>query len=90
MKKESYLKAAWLTLAALFFSLLEIIYQVLRFSLKWFLVGIVLTIKAIVFIVLLPYWLFKSGKRAAAHRSFAAGGQLLKWIWIDYWKTTRI
>ncbi|WP_031527020.1 hypothetical protein [Dyadobacter crusticola] len=90
MKNDSFLQAIFFTLYALFFLILEGIYQALRFLLKWLLVAIVLTIKAGVFTVLLPYSLYKCGKRAVGHRSFAAAGQLMKWIWIDYWKTTKL
>lgn len=86
MRIKSLFKALGLTLAALSYSLLELAYQALRFLVKWSLVGIVVALASCVFIVLLPYSLFKCGARAASHRSFSAGGQLMKWIWKDFWK----
>lgn len=86
MKIKSLFKALGLTLAALFYSLLEVTYQALRFLVKWFLVGIVVALASCIFIVLLPYSLFKCLTRAVSHRSFSAGGQLMKWIWKDFWK----
>jgi hypothetical protein len=90
MKIDLILKAIGQTLAALFFSLLELAWQVLYQLIKWALVAIFLAVKATVFILLLPISAYKCAVRMARHRSFAAGGQLAKWIWIDYWKTTRI
>lgn len=86
MRIKSLFNALGLTLAALFYALLELAYQALRFLVKWLLVGIVVALASCIFIVLLPYSLFKCAVRAVSHRSFSAGGQLMKWIWIDFWK----
>ncbi|WP_353720311.1 hypothetical protein [Dyadobacter sp. 676] len=90
MKIKSLFKALGLTLAALAYSLLELAYQALRFLVKWLLVGIVVALASCIFIVLLPYSLFKCGVRATSHRSFTAGGQLMKWIWKDFWKAAKL
>ena len=86
MRIKSLFKALGLTIAALFYSLLEVAYQALRFLVKWFLVGIVVALASCIFVLMLPYSLFKCVVRAVSHRSFSAGGQLMKWIWKDFWK----
>lgn len=86
MKIQAFFKAAGLTVAAILYSLLELLYQAGRFLAKWFLVGIIVAIAALVFSALFPYSLYKSAARAVAHRSLSAGGQLMKWIWKDFWK----
>ncbi|WP_342086083.1 hypothetical protein [Dyadobacter sp. OTU695] len=86
MKIKQFFEAIGLTLAALFYSLLELFYQAGRFLVKWFLVGIVVAIAALVFITISPFSLYKCAARAISHRSFSAGGQLMKWIWFDFWK----
>lgn len=86
MKNKQIFEAIGLTLAALFYAFLELIYQALRFLVKWFLVTVILTIEGSVFVVLLPFSLSKCAARAISHRSFSAGGQLMKWIWFDFWK----
>lgn len=86
MKAKLVLKAVGMTLAALFFSALELAYQACQYLIKRLIVAIILIIKAVVFIFLLPFSGWKCLTRAVRHRSFAAAGQLAKWIWLDYWK----
>lgn len=87
MKKFLNSKLPSTALKLLFFEVLEMLYQAGRILVKWFLMAMIMGIKVTVFTVLLPYSLFKCAARTVRHRSFDAGAQLAKWIWIDYWKT---
>lgn len=90
MKKRQTERITRLALATLFFTLLEGLYRAARLMFKWFLIAVIITVKLTVFAMMLPFSIYKCAARAISHRSFAASGQLAKWIWIDYWTTTRI